>query len=115
KTNLKPLTSNLFHPSVAQVQHAVAEGREPLVVRGDEDAGALKAAQVEEQRADLFGRARVEVARRLVGEDEARARDERARERHALLLAARKLSGEVSRARGESDRAEHLARPLPRL
>ena len=74
--------------SVAQDEHAVAEARQPLVVRGDEDAGALKPAQVEEERADLVAGACVEVARRFVREDEPRARDERARQGHALLLAA---------------------------
>src|SRR5919198_629372 len=43
--------------------------------------------------ADDAGGARVEVAGRLVGEEQARAVDERAGDRDALLLAAREVAG----------------------
>ena len=47
----------------------------------------------EHQVDNLVSRARVKIACRLVGEDNLRFRDERPRERDALLLAARKLAG----------------------
>ena len=54
----------------------------------------------------------VEVAGRLVGEEQPRARHERARERDALLLAARELLRIVMQALAEADALEHLrARP----
>ena len=102
--------SGLFQPSLTQHEAAVAEVCEAFVVRGEEHAGARLAAEGEEERADLRARARVEVARRLVGEDEAGPRDEGAGDGHALLLAARKLSGRVSEARPESDLIQQLAR-----
>src|ERR671927_372505 len=93
----------LFEPTSAQHEAAVAEAREGSVVRGDERAGARLAAEREEEAADLFARARVEVPRRLVGEDEARARDEGAREGHALLLAAGELARRVAESGAEPD------------
>ena len=51
--------------------------------------------RVAQELEDLAARLRVEVAGRLVGEDDGRARDERARDRDALLLAARELGRAV--------------------
>ena len=59
----------------------------------------------------------VEVAGRLVQQEHARADDERAGDRDALLLAARELGREVACAIGEADLAEageHAAAALPR-
>ena len=80
---------------------AVAEGdaalrpRGNVVLMGDEDHGDAACVQLLEQRDDLVGGAAVERAGRLVGEQQARAVDERARDRHALALAARELIGAV--------------------
>src|ERR1700749_779697 len=68
--------SLLFQPSLLQHEAPVAKRREAFVVRGEEGARARLAAEREEERADLFTRARVEVPRRLVGEDEMGGRDE---------------------------------------
>ena len=51
----------------------------------------------------------VEVAGRLVGEQQRRLGHQRARDRDALLLAARELGRRVLRAVGEPDRCERLA------
>jgi hypothetical protein len=53
---------------------------------------------VTQQREDLAAGGRVEVARRLVGEHHARARHERARDGHALLLATGQLGRAVREA-----------------
>ena len=79
-------------------------------MRGDEHAGARFAAEAEEEEAHFVARPRVEVAGRLVREDEPGARDERARDGHALLLAARKLRGRVVEARPETDLPQQLPR-----
>ena len=70
--------------AAAHVPHQFA------VVRGDEHRRAA-GVDVAEQVHDLERQIRVEVARRLVGQDERRLVDERARDRDALLLAARQL------------------------
>ena len=55
--------------------------------------------------------ARVEVAGRLVGQHDRRVVGERARERDALLLAARQLRRIVMRAAGQADLFEQLLGP----
>ena len=61
------------------------------------------AASAGEQRHDLDAGARVEVAGRLVGQHQARLVDQRARDRHPLLLPARELAGMVVQALAEAD------------
>ena len=61
-----------------------------------------------EQVHDLARHQRIEVAGRLVGEQEARLAGERARDRDALLLAARELRRQVLHARGEADELQRL-------
>ena len=62
---------------------------------------------------DLAARLRVEVAGRLVGEDDRRARDERARDRDALLLSAGELGRAVLAPVGEADVVDQRARRTP--
>ena len=57
----------------------------------DDGRGALLGDELGEEREHLAGRVRVEVARRLVGDQEPRAIGERGAERDALLLSAREL------------------------
>ena len=64
------------------------------------------AVDLEEELVHLLARARVEVAGGLVGQEELRLEDERARERHALLLAAGELAGAVEHAVREADLLE---------
>ena len=54
---------------------------------------------------DLDAGAAVEIAGRFVGQQHLRLVDERARNRHALLLAAGKLAGMMILAAGEADDA----------
>ena len=58
---------------------------------GDDDHGDAGVVQLLEQFDDFLGGTAVERAGRLVGEDDMRVVDERARDRHALLLPARQL------------------------
>ena len=68
--------------------------------------------RVAQQREDLAAGGRVEVAGRLVGEHHARARDERAGDGDALLLAAGELGRAVGEAVAEADRLDQLLEPL---
>ena len=65
-----------------------------------------------QQLEDLAAGLRVEVAGRLVGEDDCRAGDERARDRDALLLAAGELGGPVGQAVGEPDPLDEIPEEL---
>ena len=62
--------------------------------------------ELAQQRHDLRARARVEVAGRLVGEDDRRPGDDRAGDRHALALAAGELLRAVVQAVPEPDALE---------
>ena len=80
---------------------------------GDDDDRDAAAVQVLEQGHDLHARARVEGAGGLVGQDENRLVDEGARDRDALLLAARELRGVMVLAIRQADRRQLGLRPLP--
>ena len=75
----------------------------------------LLAIELLEEREDLVAGARVEVAGRLVGEEERRLGDERARDGDALLLPAGELVRRVMHALGEADRASARMRALAPL
>ena len=62
-----------------------------------------------QQREDLARRAAVEVPGRLVGEQDLRVVGERARDRHALLFAARELLRPVRLPAAEADLLEQVA------
>ena len=57
---------------------------------------------------------RIEIAGGLVGEHDRRTMHERARDRHALQLAARELARHAVAAVGEPDRSQHLRRRVRR-
>jgi hypothetical protein len=89
-------------------------GDEGAVVRRHQHrrAGGV---DVPEEIHDLERQVRVEVARRLVGQDDLRLVDERAGDRDALLLTARQLRRVGQRAMLEADPLEHLIRAPPLL
>jgi hypothetical protein len=62
----------------------------------DEDDGVAGVVQPLEERHDLDAGLRVEVAGRLVGQQDRRVVDQRARDGDALALAARQLVGPVA-------------------
>src|SRR2546427_7849629 len=75
-----------------------------------EEGHASLAPHVIEQLENLLPVARVEIARWLVGEQQARAGDEPARDRSPLHLAARELVRMRIGALGQIDAIEELAR-----
>ena len=91
---------------------AVAEGEPPpralgdVGLMGDDDHGDAGRVQLLEQGDDLLGGTAVERAGRLVGEEDVRVVDQRAGDRHPLLLAAGKLGGLMVLAMGEPDLGE---------
>src|SRR5437867_889605 len=94
-------------------QHALVEVDDPLGalggvrIVGHHDDGLLELpVEPVEQLEDLLGRLAVEVAGGLVGEQHRGVAHDRARDRHALLLAARELARVVVHAIGEPDQLE---------
>jgi hypothetical protein len=86
-----------------------------VVVRGHEHRGA-RAVDAVEQLHDPDARLGIEVAGRLVGQQQRWVMDEGARDRDALLLAAGELVGiavELGREAGEAQDVGHLVADLP--
>ena len=79
-------------------------------MRDHHDRRAAVLVDREEEIVNLRARRGVEVARRLVGQDELRLEDQRARQGHALLLAARELAGAVGGALLEAHFVEQRSR-----
>ena len=77
--------------SRAQPHHAVAALRQRRIMRHQHQRGAALLMTGEQQLDDLAPGRLVEIAGRLVGDEDRRMRRERARERDALLLAAGQL------------------------
>src|SRR6185503_14374264 len=81
--------------------------RIPGIVRHHADRGAA-AVQLAEEVHDLLAVRRVEITRRLVGEEDRRVTRDGARHCHALLLAARELRRIVLHAVAHADPLERL-------
>src|SRR5258707_2365412 len=100
-------------PHQAAVPHGQALRRsrgQIRVVRGDDHRRAVLGCQVREQLDDLAAGRRVEVAGRLVGEHDPRLDGKRPRDRDPLLLATRKMCGQVVSTLGEPNLVEQLQR-----
>jgi hypothetical protein len=99
---------------LAVAQHDQAIGvRGGLGVVGHHHHGLAEVVDRLAQHAqDLVARLGVEVAGRLVGEHHRRLRDQRARHRHALLLAAGQLGRAVGEPIRETNGVDQAAQPL---
>ena len=75
------------------------------IVRDHADGGAA-GVQLVEHVHQRFAALRIEVAGRLVGEQDRRTAGDRARDRDELLLAAGEVARMMFRARGEADAIE---------
>src|SRR6186997_3093984 len=97
------------------LHHAVAERHDARAVLGDirfvrdqHDGDAALDVEALEQPHHLDAGSRIEVAGRLVGQQDRRVVDQRARDRHALLLSARQLVGMMAESIAQADGCEHL-------
>ena len=89
-------------------------GGDVALVRDHDDGQALRV-QLAEQPHDFLGGLRVERASGLVGQDQRRLVDQRARDRHALLLPARQLGRRVRGALAQSDTLQRRLRAFAPL
>ncbi len=103
-------------------EHAVAQGHAPVgesrrldVVGDEQHAGFAFVRDRGEQRHDLVAAGAVEVACRLVGEDQLRFAGERLGDRDALALAAGELLGGVLQAIRQADALQPRERTGLRL
>jgi predicted Zn finger-like uncharacterized protein len=80
---------------------------------GGHDDGGAQPVEGSEQVQEPFRHVGIDIARRLVGDQQIRLRDNRAGDRHPLLLAAGKGGRASAGAVGKSDPGQHFAyRPL---
>src|SRR5215212_592238 len=108
-------SSDLDDEPLPQRYAAIHACRKVEVVGGDEGGKPGCLDERSQRRENVVGSARVEIARGLVGEEDAwRVRDG-AGDRDALLLAARKLRGPVGEPVPEPEEGEKLCCPLARL
>src|SRR5207253_1669976 len=73
------------HHAVDQYQRPLGAPRDLQIVRYEDDRQALSLVESADESHDLTARARVEVARRLVAEQNGRPVDQRSSDSHALL------------------------------
>ena len=95
---------------VLQANHARGVLGQLVLVRHEDDRVAA-AVQIVHQGEDLLARLRVQVSRRLVGEQDRRLVHERTRDRDALALAARHLVRPVMHAGAQAHRVERFFGP----
>ena len=86
-----------------------------LVVRDEDERDPELGLERLELDLEVLAQLRVQRAERLVEQQHARPQHQRARERDALLLAARQLVGLAPRELGHVDQLERLAHPLGAL
>src|SRR6185437_4463475 len=96
----------LFDPARTHADHAVATGGERGIMGDERERRAAPRPEIEDELDDRAPGRLVEIAGRLVGDQERRAGAERARQRHALLLAPRELRGIVREPAAETDLGE---------
>ena len=90
-------------PTLLERDDALAQGRHDLGVVGRHQHRDAQLVDAQQELEDLPADERIEVAGRLVGDDQPRVVDEGAGDRRALLLAARELGRHLLRLRGEPD------------
>src|SRR5579883_2820113 len=95
-----------FDAAGAQADGPVAARGEIRVMRDKDERRAALGAQLEEKVDDRLAGRLVEIAGRLVGDENRRPRRQGSGERDALLLAARKLRRIMREAAGKADRGE---------
>jgi hypothetical protein len=97
-----------LHDAIGHVEHC-------RIVSGDDNGHSLRRHDVPEEPHDPAPRLQIQLARRLVGEEELGPGRQGAGDGDALLLAARELRGPVVRPAGEADEAEQLVDPAVAL
>ena len=99
-------------PAVGELDHAAASRGQLGIMGDDEQSRAALGEAREQQIHDLRARRGIEIAGWLVGEDDARARCQRAGDRDALLLATRQLGRIMAEAMAQPDRLQLGARAI---
>ena len=98
--------------AVAHRDDALRDARHATLVGDDDERHAVLRVELAEEVDHFLAGLGVEVAGRLVAQQQLRRAEQRARDRDALLLAARQLARPAVREVGEPDAAQRLAAAL---
>src|SRR5437899_1827010 len=104
-----------LHQAVAHAEGALPRQRRIRLVGHEDDRSTVGHGSLPQDAEDLAPGGRVQVAGRLVGEDQGRADDQGPGDRHPLLLAPGQLPGTVPGPVGEPDLRQRPPRLLPDL
>src|SRR5262245_53786520 len=104
------MSGDLHDAAVVQRDRTAADAPDQLAVVGGDEHGRAPRVDLAEQVHDLERQIGIEVAGRLVGEDDDGIVHERARDRDALLLAARELERKRVHPVLQPHPLEHLER-----
>ena len=99
-------------PAVVDRDYALTEGFDQLMLVGDHQHGGAALVDLGEKLDDLVAHLRVDIARRLVRDNQSGVVDQRSRQRNTLLLAAGKLGGMVVCLVAESYQLEDVRNAL---
>ena len=100
-----------YDAPIVHLQRAVGRLVGQLWIVGHQDDGQPRLAQAAEPLSQPGGILLVEIARRLVGQQETGALRQCSRERHALLLAAGEIPGAVVQAISQTEIGKRLRGP----
>src|SRR5216683_1695889 len=103
----------LMHSPVHQSDDAVRSGHKVEIVRHHDDSQVFSLVQVAEEADDLLTIGGVEVAGRLIGQENARAIDKRAGDGCPLHFAPGKLSRPMAEPMTQSHSLEQLFAAMP--
>ena len=110
KKTTKSVRVRLLQCPAFEPEDAIAGSGERRVVGDDHRRQAVFAMHLAEQGMQVTGGGFVEVAGRLIGEQDRRPADQRARHGDALLLAARQRARPMRGARRQPDARQQLRR-----
>src|SRR5215471_21111722 len=115
RSGMRALPGSTHLPAVEQPHDALGLLRLARIMRDYHDRCAFILVQVLEHFHNFIAHLAVQVAGRLVGQQDARIADNGARDGDALLLTARELRWEVMDARVQPDSVERAQRQLAPL
>src|SRR5689334_3073462 len=104
-------TMRFTNPAVEHLDPAAAARGQRRVVGDQQQGGAMPPGEIEQQVDDLAAGFGIEIAGRLVGQQQPRSGRRGAGQRDPLLLAARQLAGIVGEALAEADRRQRRLGP----
>ena len=108
----RPVISPTFAPVAQHRDRGLLTATSFVELRGSDQQRQALGAETADQDHDFRMRADIDAASRIVENENSRARNQRPRQHHLLLVSARKLTDRFLRVRGrDRQRLDHFAAP----